>query len=124
MAPAPVVPAGPLNGGAGFLTRTPLGNDNMGGVDVVGTRETTTINAGVAGNDSPISIVKEFWFSPQLGINVVEKRQDPRIGTQTFTVSDISLGEPDARLFDMPSDYRIVDTRKPTSAAAQNSDAN
>lgn len=118
LAPARAVPAGPRNGGAGFLTRTALGNDNMGGVDVVGTRETTTINAGVAGNDSAISIVKEFWFSSQLGINVVEKRQDPRIGTQTFTVSDISLGEPDARLFDMPSDYRVVDLRKASQPGA------
>ena len=30
MAPAPVVPAGPLNGGAGFLTRTPLGERQHG----------------------------------------------------------------------------------------------
>jgi len=123
-APARVIPAGPLNGGAGFLTRTVLGNDNISGVDVIGTRETTTINAGVAGNDRAISIVKEFWFSPQLGINVIEKRQDPRIGTQTFTVSDISLGEPDARLFDMPSDYRVVDARRQNSPAGQNSGAN
>ena len=118
------IPAGPLDGGNRFLTRTELGNDTISGVEVVGTRETTTINASVAGNDRAISIVKEFWFSPQLGINVVEKRQDPRVGTQTFTVSDISLGEPDARLFDMPSGYRMIDTRKPNSAAAQDSGAN
>jgi hypothetical protein len=121
---APLAPAGPFDGGRRFLTRTELGNDTIGGVEVIGTRETTTINAGAAGNDRAISIVKEFWFSPQLGINVIEKRQDPRVGTQTFTVSEISLGEPDARFFDMPSSYRIVDTRKPTSPATQDSAAN
>ena len=118
------IPAGPLDGGNRFLTRTELGNDSIGGVEVTGTRETITINAGVAGNDRAISVVKEFWFSRELGINVVEKRQDPRVGTQTFTVSDISLGEPDARLFDMPSGYRIIDTRKSTQAPAQDSGAN
>jgi hypothetical protein len=118
VAPAPLIPAGRLKSGVGFLTRTELGNDTMNGVEVVGTRETTTISPGTIGNDRAISIVKEFWFSRELGINVVEKRQDPRVGTQTFTVSDIALGEPDARLFDMPSDYRVVDLRKASQPSA------
>jgi hypothetical protein len=122
--PAPLIPAGPLDGGNRFLTRTELGNDTVSGVQAVGTRETTTIDAGAIGNDRAISIVKEFWFSPQLGINVVEKRQDPRVGTQIFTVGDISLGEPDARLFEMPSGYRIVDTRQPSSSSVPDSAPN
>lgn len=121
---APVIPAGPLNDGKAFLTRVPLGNDSVGGVETIGTRETTTLNAASIGNDRSISIVKEFWYSPQLGINLIEKRQDPRVGTQTFIVSEITLGEPDARLFEMPVGFQTIDMRKPSPAAAQNAGSN
>lgn len=121
---APVIPAGPINDGKAFLTREPLGNDTISGVEAVGTRETTTISAGAFGNDQAVSIVKEFWYSPQLGINVIEKRQDPRAGTQTFVVSDISLGEPDAKLFETPAGFRITDTRRAKTAAVPNVGSN
>lgn len=122
--PAPVIPAGPLDGGKAFLTRAPLGNDSVSGVETVGTRETTTLNSGTIGNDRSITIVKEFWYSPQLGINLIEKRQDPRVGTQTFTVSEINLGEPDAKLFEMPAGFRTIDMRKASPAAAPNTGNN
>jgi len=109
----PPAPAGPIDGGKGFLTRIELGSDSVSGVETIGTRETTTFNAGSIGNDRAISIVKEFWYSQQLGINVIEKRQDPRYGSQTFTVSPIVLGEPDASLFDIPAGFRIDDKRTP-----------
>ncbi len=109
--PAPVVPAGPYRNGIGFLTREALGRKLVNGVEVVGTRETSTTNAGKVGNDRPISVVKEFWYSPVLGINVIEKRQDPSFGDQSFTVDDIVLGDPDARLFRMPPQFRVIDMR-------------
>ncbi|MGA3292869.1 MAG: hypothetical protein ABSE45_02665 [Candidatus Acidiferrales bacterium] len=114
----PPVPAGPLDGGKRFLTRADLGTDTVNGIEAIGTRETTTIEAGAIGNDRAIAIVKEFWYSQQLGINLIEKRHDPSYGTQTFVVSQISLGEPDARLFDIPSNFHIVDTRRPDQQAA------
>ena len=55
--------------------------------------------------------MKEFWYSPQLGINVIEKRRDPTDGSQNFVVSEISLGEPDSRLFELPANFQIVDER-------------
>jgi hypothetical protein len=110
---APSIPAGPQEGGKSFLTRLDLGRDIVGGVETIGTRETTTFNAGAIGNDRAINVVKEFWYSQQLGINLIEKRQDPRYGSQTFTVSPISLGEPDATLFDIPAGFRIEDKRTP-----------
>jgi len=39
----------------------------------------------------------------------VSKRSDPRYGTQTFTVSDLTLGEPDAELFKLPRGFKAVD---------------
>ena len=90
-----------------------LGKQSIGGLETVGTRETTIIHAGTIGNNSPLLSKREFWFSPRLGVNLISKRQDPLSGTQNFEVSDITLGEPDAKLFEVPSGFRILDLRKP-----------
>jgi hypothetical protein len=104
-------PVGSVDGGKSQLTREDLGKSNISGVDVVGTRETRMISAGIIGNDRPISITKEFWYSPQLGLNMSVKRIDPRHGTQTFTVTDVSLSEPDPKFFQVPAGYKVVDAR-------------
>jgi hypothetical protein len=43
-------PVRPFDDGKRTLARESLGNDVMDGINVVGTRETVTINAGVVGN--------------------------------------------------------------------------
>jgi hypothetical protein len=107
-----VQPAGPLDkNGDRVLTRQDLGQNSMSGLDVTGTLETTTISIGVIGNDRPISITKEFWYSPKLGLNLSVKRVDPRSGTETFTVSDISLAEPDPKYFAVPTGFTVNDHR-------------
>ena len=96
----------------GSLTREDLGKTSVNGVEAIGTRETRTLNPGAIGNDRVISIVKEIWYSPQLGINVSVRRVDPRHGTQIINVTDISQGEPDPKLFAIPSGYTVVDRRE------------
>ncbi|HTY61260.1 MAG TPA: hypothetical protein VMG30_03280 [Acidobacteriota bacterium] len=118
--PAHVIPTGPYADGAGDLAREALGDKIVNGVETVGTRETSTINASAFGNNNPIVVVKEFWYSPVLGINVIEKRQDPRFGDQSFAVSDITLGEPDMRLFQMPANFKVVDLRTPVGVSKAN----
>jgi hypothetical protein len=103
---------GPFDNGKRYLTREDLGKNTVEGVDVIGTRETTTINQGVIGNDHPLTITKEFWYSPTLGINILVKRSDPRYGTQIFAVSDISFSEPDPQTFVHPADYKVIDQRQ------------
>ena len=115
--PAQVIPAGPNASGTGYLNRAALGDKIVNGVETVGTRETSTVNLGQFGNNPPIVVVKEFWYSPVLGINVIEKRQDPRFGEQSFAVSDITLGEPDTRLFQMPANFKVVDLRAPAGVS-------
>lgn len=118
------IPAGPLDkDGKRALSREDLGKNNVSGLDVTGTRETMTIALGAIGNDRPISVTKEFWYSPQLGINIVVKRADPRSGTQTFTVSDISLAEPAPANFAIPAGFKVNDHRpnqKNTTAVTTN----
>ncbi len=55
-----------------------LGTDTIDGLNVVGTRETLTINAGVEGNSQPLSSTEEFWYSPDLEVNLSVTRKDPR----------------------------------------------
>ena len=90
-----------------------LGKQSIGGLETVGTRETTVIPAGTIGNNSPLMSKREFWFSPRLGVNLISKLQHPLSGSQNFEVSDITLGEPDAKLFEVPSGFKILDLRKP-----------
>ncbi|MGB9430662.1 MAG: hypothetical protein WBQ89_00340 [Candidatus Acidiferrum sp.] len=86
-----------------------LGPETMEGLPVTGTRTTRTIPAGEIGNEKPISIVTEVWTSPDLKTIVYSKRSDPRMGEQTFKLSNIVRAEPDASLFTVPADFKLTD---------------
>ncbi len=90
-----------------------LGSKTMEGVTVTGSRVTRTIPAGQIGNDRPLSIVTEVWTSPELKTIVYSKRSDPRMGDQTFQLTNIVRSEPDPSLFAVPSDFKIVDAPGP-----------
>jgi hypothetical protein len=94
----------------GFVSEN-LGSQVLNGLDLIGTRETQTLNPLATGSDHPITIVKEFWYSKQLGLNVLTTRNDPRSGKEVFTVTDVRQGEPDASLFALPAGFRVVDLR-------------
>src|ERR1700757_100799 len=84
---------------SGSLTREGLGKQLINGLETIGIRESAVIPAGAIGNDTPIQSIREFWYSPRLGVNLISKRRDPRFGTQNFEVSEINLGDPDSQLF-------------------------
>jgi hypothetical protein len=86
-----------------------LGSQTMEGVVVSGVRTTHTIPAGKIGNEKPITIVTEVWMSPELKTVVYSKRNDPRMGEQTFRLTNIVRTEPSASLFIVPADFRILD---------------
>ena len=90
-----------------------LGSETMQGVTVTGTRTTRTIPVGQIGNDAPISIVTEVWMSPELKTVVYSKRSDPRMGVQTFQLTNITRGEPDPSLFTVPAGFSITDGPRP-----------
>jgi hypothetical protein len=85
------------------------GRKTIDGMDVVGSREVTTLNAGFMGNEKPEPVVKEFWYSPRLGINVITKRfcSAGFCGAE-LCGGNINQAEPDARMFEPPAGYRIV----------------
>jgi hypothetical protein len=118
-AAATTQPVGTQQDEFGALTREDLGKTSVNGVEAVGTRETRTLHPGAIGNDREIAIVKEIWYSPELGINVSVKRVDPRHGTQIINVTDIVQGEPDAKWFRVPAGYTVVDRRVTGPVRAQ-----
>ncbi|MEJ7710542.1 MAG: energy transducer TonB [Pyrinomonadaceae bacterium] len=60
-----------------------LGKQTIEGVLAEGTRTTFTIPENAIGNERPIKIVNERWFSPDLQTVVMTKRSDPRFGKQS-----------------------------------------
>jgi len=93
----------------GDVTTENLGSQTMEGVQVTGVRTTQTIAVGKIGNDRPITIVTEVWTSPEFKTIVLSKRNDPRMGEQTFKLTNIQRGEPDPSLFTVPSDFKITE---------------
>jgi hypothetical protein len=89
------------------FTRESLGFQTMEGLLVEGTRNTTTIPVGAQGNDRPMEIVSEDWTSKELGIVVLATTSDPRAGTNTRRMTNISRDDPDPSLFQVPADYTI-----------------
>jgi hypothetical protein len=95
-----------------FTGRTEsLGKQNMEGVTADGTRSTQTIEIGTIGNDRPIQIVNESWYSEELGMTVMSKRTDPRTGDETFRVTNIRRGDPAPYLFQPPAGSTINETK-------------
>ena len=90
-----------------------LGKQIFDGVEAEGTRFTTTITAGEIGNEQPIDIVSEKWYSAELQTLVMSKHSDPRIGETTYRLTNINRSEPAHSLFEVPSDYTIHDTIAP-----------
>jgi hypothetical protein len=87
-----------------------LGKQMISGVEAEGTRTTHTLPAGTIGNERPIEVIHEHWYSKELQIHVMTKSVDPRWGESTQRLTKINRSEPDASLFQIPSDYTIQET--------------
>jgi hypothetical protein len=84
-----------------------LGKQTVEGVEAEGTRMITTIPAGEIGNEQPIEIVSESWYSSELQAVIMSKQTDPRFGENTYRLTNINRSEPPHSLFEVPSDYTI-----------------
>jgi hypothetical protein len=94
---------------SGQVKKESLGTQTIkeNGLNAEGTRITRTIPAGQVGNDKPIQVVFERWYSPDLQIVVKSTRTDPRFGTTTYVLTNVQRTEPAAALFTVPSDYTV-----------------
>jgi hypothetical protein len=113
----PIALRGPRNGPAPQETRMlardaavkteELGAQVIQGVTAQGKRVTRTIPAGQAGNQLPIDILTETWYSPDLQAVTMSKTSDPRFGETLYQLTNVNRAEPDHALFVVPPDYTI-----------------
>jgi len=89
------------------IVKEDLGTRNIGGVDCTGTRQTSTIPAGAIGNEMPIAIVTETWFSGAIGAVVESISDDPRYGKTTYKLTNLQLSEPSRSLFELPANFKV-----------------
>jgi hypothetical protein len=89
-----------------------LGTQTIDGVVAEGTRITRTIAAGEIGNEKPITVVSERWYSADLQMDIKSTHSDPRFGDTTYTLTTIQRTEPSPSLFAVPSDYTIEQGNK------------
>jgi hypothetical protein len=85
----------------------PLGTREFDGIKADGTMTSYTIPAGQIGNEKPIVVTSERWFSPELHVVVYAKNSDPRTGDTIYRLANVKRGEPPADLFKVPADYKV-----------------
>jgi len=95
--------------GANNEVKQELGKQTIEGVEAEGTRTTITIPAGEIGNERPIEIVTERWYSPELQLVVMSRHSDPRTGETTYKLTNINRAEPAKSLFEVPAGYTVKD---------------
>jgi hypothetical protein len=90
-----------------------LGERTLEGLKTAGSRLEFTIPAGEFGNELPMTVRSEQWFSPELGVVVSSTHSDPMSGETTYRLTQISRTEPDAQLFNVPADYTLHEMTGP-----------
>jgi len=91
----------------GNVKQEDLGTRTIEGVSAKGLKTTMTIAAGEVGNERPIEVVTETWYSDEIKGVVLTKHTDPRSGEMTNRLMNVKLGNPSRSLFEPPADYKI-----------------
>jgi hypothetical protein len=99
----------PVSARDSLVEEKDLGTETMDGLSVHGTLKTRTIPAAVSGTGRAVVVTDEIWYSDELHLNILEKRDDPRTGKQTVTVTRVDRSEPNQALFEVPAGYKLVD---------------
>ncbi len=84
-----------------------LGPRTIAGLRATGTRTTTTLPAGMMGNDKPVSESQEVWVADELGLVVEETDTSSIAGTREMKVLSVERTAPDASRFEVPADLTI-----------------
>ncbi len=89
-----------------FARQEDLGTQSIAGVEVHGVRVTQTIPAEASGSGAEMVLTDDYWYSPELRLNLKITHSDPRVGSSSVTVVSLTRADPDASLFDIPADYQ------------------
>ncbi len=88
-------------------TKEDLGTQTIDGFLVKGTKATHVIPAGKIGNEKPITVTTESWYSDDLGMEIMRVHKDPWSGEVTTKVTNVRRGEQEASLFTPPADFKV-----------------
>jgi TonB family protein len=100
---SPTGNSAPLNQ---FTKQEDLGTQSIAGGSAHGVREIQTIPASSSNTGSELVLTDEYWYSEDLHMNVVVKHDDPRTGSVTMTLTQVTRTDPDPSLFRIPDDYK------------------
>lgn len=84
-----------------------LGQRTIEGLNCTGKRTTFTIHAGTIGNERPIVITLENWYSKDIEAMVESTTNDPRSGETHYTLQNVTRNEQPISLFEPSSDYTL-----------------
>ena len=87
----------------------PMGERVIQGIKAIGSSLEFTLAPGEVGNEQPITVRSEQWFSPELRVVVASTHRDPLAGDTNYRLEQISRTEPDASLFTVPADYTTTE---------------
>ena len=59
------------------------------------------------GNEQPILVTSERWYSPELKATIMTRHNDPWAGELKTEFRNVNTSEPDPSLFTIPSDYKV-----------------
>ncbi len=82
-----------------------LGAQTVNGERVEGVRITETIAPETIGNDRELQVITERWVSMDLQVLIKSVYSDPRFGTTTYELTNISRTPPNPALFQVPPGY-------------------
>jgi hypothetical protein len=88
-----------------------LGTRDIEGLKAEGTRSVLRIEAGEIGNERPMEVVSERWYSPELQMVVMTRHSDPRTGETTYRLTRVDRREPPPALFQVPPEYKVSEPR-------------
>ena len=92
-----------------------LGTRDFSGITAEGERTSYTVQADRNQGGTPIVVVHEAWYSPELQIVIFEINDDPRSGTTRNELLNIVRGEPDVSKYRPPADYAVHDLQVPVA---------
>jgi hypothetical protein len=96
-----------FRGNSDAVTTESLGSKTINGVVADGTRVTRVIAAGKMGNSEALTITHDTWVAQDLKLEVERVDTDPRYGTTTVEVTNLSREEPSAALFQAPAGLAV-----------------
>lgn len=97
---------GPVTAAGGKITRTSLGQQTIGNLAVVGTRESASSVTGDGPGGRLMVSSRDLWYSPDLQVDISVIRTNPQMGQITLTLTNIVRGDPDPTRFAAPAGYQ------------------